>query len=261
METKIKDSINNCSNAIKNVTNNNGYVFKETTSKTLKNKGRGKKVNEQKEIKKEKKVKVELDIDNDAGAMMMNKDRNKKKEYSQYGIPTQLGLLMESVTDFYEDPVYMEQMISIINQTHILSLRILDWFVTNYSKKYKTIIPSSEYNLDVYQMYKLQLKSLGKIRMDVFCRKNKLIFYYAKDKFIETSCGQLCFFKWCFENDILTYVKEHQQIIEEDMKESLTEKKVCMKKLLKEGGPKRKQTSINSSKSLSKYKMNYTVTF
>lgn len=195
--------------------------------------------------------------DNDAGTFINNNCDNS----TEYGIPTQLGLLMKSVTDFYKNPMYIEQMISIIDQKSILSLRILDWFITNYSKKYKTFLSNSKSkcNLDVYQLYKLQLKSLGKSRLDPFCRKNKLIFYYTDTKFIETSCGQLCFFKWCFENDILNHVKNNLQTIEDDMKKSLKEKKKIIK--TNTSGPKREALSINASRSLSKHKVNYTVHF
>ena len=133
---------------------------------------------------------------------------------------TKLSLLMRSLTEFYKESKYVYKMKEIVDQNSIISLRILDWFITNYSKKNRTIINS----FDVYQNYKLQLKSFSKKQFDPFCRKNKIIFYYNDEEYIETSCGQLCFFRWCFQNKILEYVKNNLSIIEQDMKNSLKSK-------------------------------------
>ena len=176
-----------------------------------------------------------------------------------------LSLLMKSLTKFYNDEKYIPQIRSIVDQNSIISLRILDWFITNYSKKYRTIISNkSGENIDVYMNYKLMLKSFSKKNFDPFCRRNKISFYYTDENFIETSCGQLCFFRWCFENKILEYVKEKLNIIEQDMKDSLKVKKdidsdgnsIC--DLIKR---KRQPLSISASRSISKTTVKYTLKF
>jgi hypothetical protein len=139
-------------------------------------------------------------------------------------IDTKISLLMKSLSEFYKQEEYINEILPIIEQKSVISLRILDWFITNYSKKYKTITNKGEREIDIYQNYKLQLKSYSKSQFDPFCRKNKIEFYYKDDKYIETSCGQLCFFRWCFENDILDYVKNNMATIEQDMKNSLKQK-------------------------------------
>jgi hypothetical protein len=174
---------------------------------------------------------------------------------SDFDIDTKLSLLMKSLTDFYSNSLYIEQIKNIIDQNSVISLRILDWFITNYSKKHRTIINNK---IDVYQNYKLQLKSFSKRQFDPFCRKNKIIFYYNDTEYIETSCGQLCFFRWCFENDILNYVKGNLSIIEQDMKNSLKSKK---NKKEEESCQKRQPLSISASRSVSKQTVKYTVKF
>lgn len=168
-------------------------------------------------------------------------------------VDTKLSLLMKSLTEFYKNPKYIYLMKSIIDQNSVISLRILDWFITNYSKKYRTVIDK----VDVYQNYKLQLKSFSKRQFDPFCRKNKILFYYNDNDYIETSCGQLCFFRWCFQNSILEYVKNNLSIIEQDMKNSLKEKKNSIDKNFQ----KRQPLSISASRSVSKQKLSYTVKF
>jgi len=184
---------------------------------------------------------------------------------TDFDVDTKLSLLMKSLTEFYTNVIYIEQIKSIIDQNSVVSLRILDWFITNYSKKHRTIIFSKKGSFDVYQNYKLQLKSFSKRQFDPFCRKNKIIFYYNEKDYIETSCGQLCFFRWCFENDILTFVKNNLSIIEQDMKNSLKIKKANKENSSKssesDSCKKRQPLSISASRSVSKQNVRYTVKF
>jgi len=172
---------------------------------------------------------------------------------------TKLSLLMKSLTEFYKDQHYVDEIKSIVDQDNIISLRILDWFITNYSKKFRTLIcQKNGQGIDVYMHYKLMLKSFSKSSFDPFCRKNKLFFYYTNEKFIETSCGQLCFFRWCFENDILTFVKNNLNIIEQDMKNSLKQKKG---EPLSPNAKKRQPLSIPAGRSISKTNTKYILQF
>lgn len=50
-------------------------------------------------------------------------------------IDTQSELLLEKLLQFYNADNNFDKMINIINGTSKISLRIVDWFVTNYSKK------------------------------------------------------------------------------------------------------------------------------
>ena len=52
-------------------------------------------------------------------------------------------LLLESLIDYYKKNIII--FTSIITQKNILSLRILDWLVTNYAKKYN-IVYQNKYN-------------------------------------------------------------------------------------------------------------------
>jgi hypothetical protein len=184
----------------------------------------------------------------------------KSKKNNQLDIDTKLSLLMKSLTDFYKNPIYIEQMKNIVDQNSVISLRILDWFITNYSKKYRTIIKNKDSTLDVYQNYKLQLKSFSKKQFDPFCRKNKILFYYNDDNYIETSCGQLCFFRWCFENSILNYVQENLNLIEQDMKTSLKSKKNKTSSS-DDSSQKRQPLSVSASRTVSKQNISYIVKF
>jgi len=194
--------------------------------------------------------------------MSLSVNRTETKlDKSEFDIDTKLSLLMKSLTDFYTNSVYIDQIKSIIDQNSVISLRILDWFITNYSKKHRTIINGAVGSIDVYQNYKLQLKSFSKKQFDPFCRKNKILFYYNDDDYIETSCGQSCFFRWCFENNILNYVKTNLSTIEQDMKISLKSKKTKKDEDKPDSAQKRQPLSISASRSVSKTNVKYTVKF
>jgi hypothetical protein len=135
---------------------------------------------------------------------------------------TQNDLLMKNLMEFYKKKENIDKMISIINGETNISLRIVDWFVTNFAKKYYTVYENVESNgepfrFKVYNDYKLKLKAYAKKRFDPFCRWERITIPYEGDKYMETTIGQLNFFKWAIENKILEFIKENYSAIERDM--------------------------------------------
>lgn len=111
----------------------------------------------------------------------------------------------------------MTKMVSIINGESEISLRVLDWFVTKYSKKRIECGQSKESEVfDIRISYKSQLKAYKKRYFDPFRRRKKFYYHFDGKKIVsgdqditcvETTLGQLNFFKWAISNDILTYVE------------------------------------------------------
>ena len=135
---------------------------------------------------------------------------------SQYN--TQNQLLLNSLMDFYSNKENIHKMINIINGESKISLRIVDWFVTNYAKKYYTIYElSNTPRFKVYNDYKLKLKAYSKKRFDPFCRWERISIPYDETNCMETTIGQLNFFKWAIENKIIDYINENYFDIEKDM--------------------------------------------
>ena len=50
-----------------------------------------------------------------------------------------MNFFKRSLTRFYNNDDNLEKLKKILNNQDKISLRIIDWFVTNYSKKYNTI--------------------------------------------------------------------------------------------------------------------------
>jgi hypothetical protein len=68
--------------------------------------------------------------------------------------------------EFYSDQGNLTRMMNIINGESVISLRIVDWFVTNYAKKnfvvYEITVNNNTYRFKVFHDYKLKLKAYSK---------------------------------------------------------------------------------------------------
>lgn len=126
-------------------------------------------------------------------------------------------LLMLNLKQFYSEPNNIKILLPILEGKTNISLRSLDWFVTNYSKNNNVILNNNNRYYNVWLDYKSQLKAFSKKSFDPFCRRNRIVFEVLKDKYLTTTVGQLNFFKWAIENNILAYVNENIKLIEKDM--------------------------------------------
>jgi hypothetical protein len=131
---------------------------------------------------------------------------------------TQNDLLMTNLMKFYDEDNNLEKMLKIINGESPISLRIIDWFATNYAKKFFTVYEvGMNRRFKVYVDYKLKLKAYSKRRFDPFCRWDRITIPYGNGTFIQTTIGQLNFFKWALENGVVAYIEAHYSDIEDDM--------------------------------------------
>jgi hypothetical protein len=153
--------------------------------------------------------------------------------YNSNNLNTQNDLLMKNLKQFYKQnesitipsQQNLAKMMAIVNGESKISLRIIDWFVTNFSKKYFVIYDvettfgtnQSIQRFKVYNDYKLKLKAYSKRQFDPFCRWTRITIPYYDVNHIETTIGQLNFFKWAIENNIIEYITENYAIIENDM--------------------------------------------
>jgi len=140
-------------------------------------------------------------------------------------IASKNDILLNSLFLFYKEKKYMDTILPIINGQSTISLRVLDWFVTNFSKKYNIIYTIEREGkipiiFNVFLDYRLQLKAYSKKYFDPFCRKNRIIFYYQDKIAIKTTVGQLNFFRWALEYDILDFIETNLDDIYKDMTEN-----------------------------------------
>lgn len=178
---------------------------------------------------------------------------------------TQNDLLLTNLLEFYNTDKnnYMDRMLQVINGESRISLRIIDWFATNYAKKYYTVyqVQDTDRRFKVYNDYKLKLKAYSKKRFDPFCRWDRITVPYKDGVHIQTTIGQLNFFKWAIENSVIDYIEQNYSTIEKDMNNrNSTSKNKAVDKNNKTR-KKREELSVSASKSIKKEKVEIVVKF
>ena len=112
---------------------------------------------------------------------------------------------------------------------------------------------------NVYNSYKSQLKAFSKKQFDPFCRRERIEFK-CKHESINTTVGQLNFFKWILNNKIMDYIEMNIDDIENDMNESLKSIKKGYKKIDNIRKP-RQELSKSALRGLNKIPMKVSITF
>jgi len=179
---------------------------------------------------------------------------------------TQNDLLMTNLIKFYKKDNNLEKMLNIINGQSKISLRIVDWFSTNYAKKYFSVYDIEKNNsierFKVYCDYKLKLRAYSKRRFDPFCRWDRITIPYKDNTSIQTTIGQLNFFKWGIENKVVDYIEENYNHIERDMNErNSTAKRREKDSKTNKTRKKREELSISAVKTIKKENVEIVVKF
>lgn len=190
---------------------------------------------------------------------------------------TQNELLLTNLLEFYKKEDHMERLMKIINGESAVSLRIIDWFVTNFAKKNFTVysIPAKnrcstvingEENMErfkVFHHYKLELKAYSKVRFDPFSRRERITIPYTDDTCLQTTIGQLNFFKWAIENQVLEYIENNYDEIEADMnsRNSISKKNGEESELDNKTRKKREELSVSACKTIKKESVKIVVKF
>jgi len=185
-------------------------------------------------------------------------------------------LLLSSLNKFYSKNENFEDLHNIIHGKNDISLRLIDWFVTNYSKKTNIIFLLNKkerkiihektdgcdeniFQINVFQEYKSQLKAFSKKNFDPFCRRERIEFK-CNNEIINTTIGQLNFFRWAITIRILDYIKLFKNQIEDDMNISLKSFKETDNKK-KNGRKSRQELSKSALRGLNKNKLSVCITF
>lgn len=165
--------------------------------------------------------------------------------------------------DFYNQPGHLEAVLPVLTGQSPVSLRLIDWFVTNYSKKFNVSYLLDGRQFMVHFHYKRELKAYSKRLFDPFCRRERISFQIRGQPPIEeTTVGQLNFFRWAIEKGVVNYILEHAAAIEADMNTSFREhysKEPEAK--TSTGRRKRKEMSQSAMKSVAHHSLPVVVAF
>ena len=179
---------------------------------------------------------------------------------------TQNQLLLKKLLIFYKKNNNLKKVINIINGNSNISLRLIDWFATNYAKKNFIVYTietkkGEKKRFKVYVDYKLKLKAYSKRRFDPFCRWDRINIPYNESCFIQTTIGQLNFFKWALENKIIDYVIAHREEIENDMNGRNSTARYKEVPSNKKTRKKREELSVSATKTIKKEEVEIIVKF
>lgn len=127
-------------------------------------------------------------------------------------------ILLESLLQFYKDPYNAKYFMDLLDNPEGLSLRMLDWFVTDYAKDKQIIYEKKNgKKFFVHVGYKSGLKGFQKKFFDPFCR-TKRINVDINEKKVTTTIAQLNFVKWCIQNQVIDYISNNKSTLQEHMR-------------------------------------------
>ena len=168
----------------------------------------------------------------------------------QMEIQSQEQWVLFRLERFYGKSENIQKVKEILEGNSNLSLRLIDWFVTNYAKKFNTsFLTKNQKHVIVYLSYKSHLKAYSKKMFDPFCRSKRIKF-----QGFDTTVGQLNFFEWAITDEILDYLEKNYEVVHADMETRL-------KEVEPEKHHKRHELSKSATNSLKRHDVRVTVTF
>jgi len=193
---------------------------------------------------------------------------------------SQQDWLLSELLEFYKNQEYLEIVKKIVNREFIIgkskkiSIRIVNWFVTNYAKQYFTVYDNNTERFFVWTRFRSAEDGYSKEMFDPYSRKDRIIIPYNETTKLITTIGQLNFFKWAILNKVIDYIIEHYDDITNDMtnrltvknKKSLTEEIMVVKENTNGNAngktrKKREELSVSACRSIRKEFVPIKITF
>jgi hypothetical protein len=156
----------------------------------------------------------------------------------------------------------LEKIKPIINQEDDISLRLIDWTLTNYAKKHCIKYQLSNGRIiDVHQSYKNFMTSYRRnILFDLFRRgKCSKVIYGNQKLSLLTGIKQLNSFRFILEIELVDYIRKNKEKIETDMRISL--RRSAANKKNDKTRKKRQELSTSIYKKCMKHYYKTTITF
>ena len=145
-------------------------------------------------------------------------------------------LVLHRLSAFYSNEVALGRVRDILAGHSKLSLRLIDWLVTNYAKKHNvSFMTATGRHVIVYLAYKAHLKAYSKKMFDPFCRWKRIQFLD-----MNTTVGQLNFFEWAIQDEVLDYLETNYAAIQQDMDD-------CSTTITPKDGERRKRHELSRS--------------
>jgi hypothetical protein len=134
-------------------------------------------------------------------------------------------MLTEKLLGFYT-PELFQLLRDIVSRRTGFSLRIIYWFVTSYSRRMQCNYMFGDERVIVYSEYKAIMRSYQNTCFDPFCRRARvyvdtslcaMVDGPVGGDVLETTTGQLNFFRWAISRGVLLYAGTLLSEIERDL--------------------------------------------
>lgn len=132
-------------------------------------------------------------------------------------------LIISNLQRFYSTRADTKDILDLLQGTSHISLRLVDWFVTNYARQNSTSYIMNGQEFMVYTNYKSQLKAYSKKLFDPFCRRERIMFQLPNHEAFITTVGKLNFFRWAIEKGVIDYIQLNFPQIEKEMNKNARE--------------------------------------
>lgn len=169
----------------------------------------------------------DMDVLNDLPVVQVDHDPQTRRRK----IHCKQELIVSSLQRFYAGREDKEEVVKLLQGTSEVSLRLIDWFVTNYAKQHNTSYILNGQEFLVYTNYKSQLKAYSKKLFDPFCRRERILFQIPGYPLFQTTVGKLNFFRWAIEKGVLDFIKMNLIKIESAMNTNAREMQKVRKAL------------------------------
>lgn len=121
------------------------------------------------------------------------------------------NIVMEGLCEYYMESKNIKVIQEILHKESKLTLRVLEWYITVYCKEKES---NSQH---IYENFKIQLKAYSKKLFDPFCRGDRIILAIDETTQIETTVGQLNFFRFVIENNVIDTYTKQRELVEKSM--------------------------------------------
>lgn len=122
---------------------------------------------------------------------------------------------------FNRKPEALETFLRTVKRQESFSLRIVDWAVTNYSRRNRITVHHRGLPVDINQDYRRHLGVFTKKYFDPFARRERIeLLIKPTNTILSTTVGQLNFMKWLLERGIHVHIVQLRAEIEADMRDN-----------------------------------------
>ena len=160
-------------------------------------------------------------------------------------------LIIASLQRFYATSPDLEKVMPYLIGDAEISLRIIDWFVTKYSRKNFTSYELNGQNFVVYKSYKGQLDAYNKQYFDTNCRRERIQFSVTGYEPFITTIGKLNFFRWALESGLLDYIEANQETLKAGYNEFLKDTTQTQKRLRAESETSSANSTLSNASTVS----------